>query len=567
MKRIVSLLLTAALLFTGCARFPLSAVASSYLYQKPQSAHTDLCFSELPDEPSDVGSEIALTSELVSRIGSGEVAGKHAQRLLDERIDAYRKLRTDAAVAYVRYCRDVTDTNRKQAYETLTLGVDELGGLLTDAQCVLMRDPALGDVYDAQTRAQIERADALYDPSIRSLSERERELIGVYETLSTTFAIEHGGRTWTEQEILTDDTMSYAAFSELYGAYRSAFNARAGAIYLDLIDVRNRIARSLGFPSYAEYGYACADRDYSPADAEAFSKSVLSDAVPLFKALIPAYFDAAGRLYGAVFSEDLTVRRVQETLQKLLPELSEPWTYMRSHGMYDFDTAENRMPGSFTTYFDVYGAPFLFTSWNDTYEMPSTLMHELGHYARYYFSGATGDPLDLAEIDSQGLELLAIGAYDELYGALSDAAKTAALFFALYTLIDGCAEDAFERYAYGTDGVTVDALNAAYQRLCETYGLALLGSDGRSWTQIPHTFRAPMYYVSYAVSMETALELFVLARRDPSGAIAAYRSILHRDAGAALRSTVKGAGLSDPVDPETVTRLMNELNDIITPLE
>lgn len=567
MKRIVSLLLTAALLFFGCAKGPLAAVAGAYLYQKPHAAHADLCFSAYPDEPVDAEEELQRAGELLTRIQSGAVTGKAAQRLLDERIDAFRDLRTSAAIAYVRYCRDVTDTTRKQAYETLTLAVEELSGLLIDAQCVLMRDPALEDVYDAQTRARIERADALYAPAIRPLLSEERELVGAYETLSATFAIARDGRMWTEREILSDETLSYAAFAELYDAYRSAFNAKAGAIYLDLVDVRTRIAHALGFPSYAAYGYACADRDYSTADAEAFCERVRRDAVPLFKALIPAYFDAAGRLYGAVFSEELTVRRVENALETLLPELSEPWAYMRSHELYDFGTSENRMPGSFTTYFDGYGAPFLFTSWNDTYEMPSTLMHEFGHYARYYGSGASNDPLDLAEIDSQGLELLSVRVYDELYGALSDASKTATLFFALYTLVDGCAEDEFQRYAYQTEDVTLDGLNAAYLSICEAYGLDLLGSDGRSWTQIPHTFAAPTYYLSYAVGMVTALELFVWSEHDQKRAIAAYRSILHRDAGAMLRNTVQGTGLSDPVDPETVTRVLNELQEIIHPLE
>ena len=567
MKRIVSLLLTAALLFSGCARFPLSAVASAYLYQKPQSNHTDLCFSDLADASLDAEAEIARVNELLVRVQSEQIAARQAQFELDERIEAYRTLRTDAAIAYVRYCRDVTDSTRKQAYEMLSVAVETLGGLLTDVQCILMRDPALSDVYDAKARETIARASALYDPSIRPLLERERALIGAYETLRSTFSIEYGGRRWTEQEILSDETLSYAAFRERYDAYCSAFNLEAGAIYLELIGVRNDMARTLGFPSYAEYGYACADRAYSPADAALFSERVQRDAVPLFKAMLPAYFDAAGRLYGAVFSEELTEKRVQTALFELLPELDEPWTYMYAHEMYDFGVSETRMPGSFTTYFDRYGAPFLFTSWNDTYEMPATLLHEFGHYARYYFSGAAGDPLDLAEIDSQGLELLATAAYDELYGALKDAAKTAALFFALYTLIDGCAEDAFERYAYGTEGVTLDDLNAAYGQICSAYGLDLLGSDGRSWVQIPHTFQSPMYYVSYAVSMVAALELFVLSERSVPDAVAAYRSILFRDAGAALSDTVRAAGLSDPIDPETVTRLMRDLDERITSLD
>ena len=73
--------------------------------------------------------------------------------------------------------------------------------------------------------------------------------------------------------------------------------------------------------------------------------------------------------------------------------------------------------------------------------------------------------------------------------------------------------------------------------------------------------------ISEAVSMVAALELFVLSERSVPDAVAAYRSILFRDAGAALSDTVRAAGLSDPIDPETVTRLMRDLDERITSLD
>ena len=180
--------------------------------------------------------------------------------------------------------------------------------------------------------------------------------------------------------------------------------------------------------------------------------------------------------------------------------------------------------------------------------MPTTLLHEFGHYAGYYLNGVqrmrSADPLDLAEIDAQGLELLALTQYNNLYGALSDAARVASLVLALYAIITGCMEDAFQQFAYRTEHVTLEQLNAAYASL-----------SGESWVEISHTFRAPMYYISYATSMLGALQLYALSDTDRAAAVSAYRKILMRPIGAAFRTTLRDANLRDPFDPSTCAAL------------
>ena len=128
-------------------------------------------------------------------------------------------------------------------------------------------------------------------------------------------------------------------------------------------------------------------------------------------------------------------------------------------------------------------------------------------------------------------------------------------------LIDSCVEDAFQRYAYHTPNVTVEMLNREYGRLCAAYGLADLGLSELAWTEVPHTFRSPMYYISYGTGMLAALELFTRAKTDPEGAKEIYRRILLRDGGP-FREIVQGAGLSDPLAPETVDLLAEKLTAI-----
>ncbi len=573
MKRIGSLLLGLLLLLSalGCGRFPIDAVAASYLgiavpaargseaFEQP---HTELGFAALSDDASSLDLELARTKELLFRIDLGELKGEAAQRALEQRIEAYRTLRTAASVAYVRYCFDVTDPARKDAYDSLSNGLNALGCLLLDTQFMLCRDPALSDVYDAETVERIDREHALHDLSLQPLKEREQALIGAYDALQT-LTVSVGGRTWTKEEILSDTSLDYASFSALYRTYRRAYNARAGAIFLELVETRNETARVLGFDSYAECGYALYGRDYSPKDAKRLADTVKRELTPVFTALVPAFYDAVMRLGCGTFSEEPTVKRVGAAIRTLLPEFSEAWSYMLAHGMYDFSAGETRQNGSFTTYFEQYGAPFLYTSWDDSYEMPMTLLHEFGHYAGYYFCGgqrmASDDPLDLAEIDSEGLEMLALSEYDTLYGALSDAAVCCALTLALYAVLTGCMEDEFQQFAYAEEQPTLEALNAKYEALTKEYGLYDMGLTGESWTEISHTFRSPMYYISYATAMLCAQQLRFLAETDVEAALTAYRTVLMRPVGATFRNTIATAGLSDPFKPDTVEALAAKL--------
>lgn len=558
MKRILSLVLLAAFLccIPGCKR------AATV----PESIrHTELSFSGLVGSGIDAALEIARANELLFRIERRELSGKHAQETLEARMHALKILETDAAIAYVRYCTDVTNDANRQKYDTLSIQTETLACILTDAALRLSEDPSLQDVYDAETVEALLYKDALSDEAILLLLERERALVGAYEALSDQLRVEHDGRMWTGDGILSDPSLSEDDFDTLYEAYLDLFHAKAGEIFLELNGIRREIAETLGYDSYADYRYACFGRTYSPEDAALLSERVRTEAVPLFAKMRDDFYRAAGRLYGAVFGQEQTMERIGAAIADTAPTLSEPWNYMRGHGLYDLSADFRRMPGSFTTYFAAYGAPFLFGEWSGGFESIPAVAHEFGHFASFYLNGDTAggeNSPDLAEIDAQGLELLTVLRYDTLYGDLCEDAETAELFYVLYTLIDGCMEDAFLQFAYGPEERDLAALDAEYDRLCRVYGLDALGAEGRSWTQIAHTFQAPFYDVSYTTGMTAALELYLWGKKDPAAAKDAYLKVLTRGRGAGYIETLTAAGLHDPFAADTIGEIARGLENV-----
>ena len=529
MKRLLSLLL-ALLLLSGCA------------VRTPETVRADLSFGEMRDSGLDAALECARAKALLLRIERGEISVREAQTLLDAHREALERLSTDAALAYVRYCFDVTNAENRAAYDALYECVGTLRATLETAAQKLSEG--------ASKRERDDGTDAI-GPLLR----QERELVGQYEGLSATLSVEYGGRRRTGDEILSDPTLSEEEFTALYEAYAALFHAEASRIFLALVDVRNAIASARGFDSYSDYAYASLRADGSPADAQAFSERVRTAFAPLLKEWNADYVRAAVQLYGMAFPKEATISRVGEAIVSILPDLEEPWDYMVTHGLYDFGSDSTRMPGSFTTYFASYGAPFLFGEWTGGSDMPPLIAHAFGQFASLFRNGDVnnyGKRADLAEFDAQGLELLTVLRYDKLYGDLREAAETAELFYAVYALLAGCMADAFERFAYGQSGVTAEALDEAYARLLDEYGLFAIRSDPRSWTQIAQVFQTPFRGAAYAAGTAAALELYLIGRKDERRAAEAYRTVLSRKAEARFSETLKAAGLRDPFEAGTI---------------
>ena len=551
---------------------PIPTANDVYTTAPPSAiAHTDLHFSDIAFEQPDVQSAIDSANDLLQQLEQGVVGGTEAQAALDELIAFSNSASSMASVAYVLYCKDVTNEAMQDTYDKLSVDLNELSCLLVDIALYLSNDPALSDEYDAETVEKLETADEMNDLSVQDLVEEDRALTSEYDTLQVTFTTTYNGVVYTYDDVMGSDLPEDSA-TAIWDQFMTEYNQAAGEIYLKMINVRNEMAQKLGYSDYAVYGYACYGRDYTVDDAAAIAAAVKENLVPLFRS---AYYSYAIAYYyslsNATYNQTSTMENVHTVVTSILPELEAPWQYMIEHEMYDFDTSDKKMEGSYTTYFETYGAPFLYTSWDDSASMPSTLIHEFGHYSNYYLNYGddwlTGDSLDMAEIDSQGLEMLSQAYYDTLFGSYADDAQIYNLFNAMYSIVTGCMEDELQRYAYTTEGVKLSMLNAKYESLCKEYGFDTLGYEGTYWTLIPHTFQSPMYYISYATSMIGAMQIFDLSQTDYAAAVLAYKNILYRPKDAAFRETLQAVGLSDPMDPQTIRDIAASLKTVLTKLD
>ncbi|MBR0081264.1 MAG: hypothetical protein IJP98_00835 [Clostridia bacterium] len=547
LRRAAALLLCFVL---GCAPLPESASLQLYAYlgrNIPEgTAHTELSFSELRCHSVDPALLSDRILRLAERIDDPAEDAHALQAELESLYGAAAQLENDAALVYVRHCLDCTDEALTAQANRLNRSLDGIFAALNEAALRLSARPALRASYPAETVAALEAAVRLYDPAVQPLLERETALMDAYDAMTVSFSIEADGEVWDEARLAADTTLPFEAWYALRKAFDAAFATAAGELFCELVQVRRAIADALGFDSYPAYRYAAYGRDYLPAEAASFCETAARQLAPLFREALIATAADRQTLYLTEQgdTEEQLLAIVRTVIERIDPSLCEPWDYMIGHGMLDCSVSGTKLPGSYTTYFSAYGAPFLYLTREDAFEAPTVLLHEFGHYAGYYFRGDATLPLDLAEAESQGLELLAIPFYPLLYGNRADEARAVKLCDLLYAILSGCLIDAFEQAVYADPDPTPESLSEMFERLTVRIGLDDAGYTADTWTRIPHLFRAPSYYISYAAGAVAALSLRETAMQSPAWAIGRYRALLH-SSGTDRRALLRRCGLPD----------------------
>ena len=374
------------------------------------------------------------------------------------------------------------------------------------------------------------------------------------------------------QEAYENGTVDDWTWLQGIAAITDEQNREMGELYLELVDVRTQIAKSYGYENYTDYAYAREyERDYEYADLDAYRQMVANDFVPLQDELYGMLQGTYSDQYSAMWDEPMTEQECMDNLSRHLPDISNDlmvsYNYMVDHDLIDISVSEHKAPGGFTTGIaGGYNAPFLYNCADGTYSDMGTLIHEFGHYNEMYYQSEptwyfNRCDIDTAEIHSQGLELLFMDYYDDIYGDYADVMKVYTLFSLSYSAVEGVKEDEFQKRVYeDPDNLTVEDLNRIYYDCCVEYGdedfynsyyLGMYGllndKSVYEWVNIPHTFQSPEYYISYSVSVAAVFELYDDILKDRDAGIDTYMEFVDREFQDGFQDTIEGVGLNNPI--------------------
>lgn len=539
--------------------------------------HTETAFEDLAYFEDVTEEEFDdLTARLEAAVTDTANADQ-VDALIDEMEDMARRMMANDVIANIYATLDAEN----QDYNDLVTYYEDLAVDLNDKiqqTYRMIAESECSEVLHARVEDEEEWQDILeYEPMTdeqKELVSRETELSLKYDELYiadytvTIKGTDYDMDTITEGYEAGKITVEeyFTGFSDLL----SQRNQAMGELFLELVEVRTQIAQSYGYDNYADYAYAeIYDRDYTPEDLEEYRRQVIEYIVPLEHDLYDMLMGDAS--FDAMWDAEMSEQECLDNLERYLPEISDDmlisYRYMVDHGMCDLSIDERKAPGGYTTQIYVYNAPFMFNCADGTISDMGTLIHEFGHYNQMYFASEdewlySYNNLDVAEIHSQGLELLFLDYSEDIYGENAYAVQLYTLMNMAYACVEGVKEDAFQYAVYSNpEGLTVEKLNEIYYDCCEEYGAldfnnsyylgmyGFMASDEISeWVEIPHTFQSPLYYVSYSVSMAAVEELWDVILDDREEGIDVYLDLVERGLVDSYTDVLQDVGLNNPIE-------------------
>ena len=483
------------------------------------------------------------------------------------------ELATRSALAELRHDADGRDQAAADRAADLALLYTELSDRAMAALAPLAEGPCR-DILAAGAGEEGLEALAAYAPLTdrqADLLEEEDRLVRDYDALlARPVEVAAEGRVWTEETLEADRTLDDEAWYAVRDALDRERHRRAGDLFLRLVDVRTELARSWGCDSYTDYAYqALYGRDFTAEDIASLRRAVKEAWVPLearmWDALSQGDLDALDRRASGASGEEI-LDAVEPLVSSLDPELGETFAFMRQYHLCDIGPGQAKLPVGYTVGLPAYGSAFLFNDPYGDYQDYSTLIHEFGHFTEAFHNPthALWDTfyIDVGEIHSQGLEVLSTAWGEDLFGAAGGRGYRGAVLLNMVTcVLEGFLYDEFQAEAYAHPDMGLEELDRLFRELSEEYGYQYGEGEAVSglWTEVPHNFQSPLYYISYATSALSALELWLLAREDWDRAVETWLDLCAMGMSRPYREAVDAAGLGDIFRGRTVEDLARDL--------
>lgn len=570
-RRLLSLLVALAL---SCSFLGTGALARDTDFFSAWPETVD--FAALSYGDADASAFYALVDALEQAAGT---AGKEWEiaDLLEQMGEAWIGLNTEYTVCTVAYYKDPAAHARD--YVAWSKLLTEVQSAYLKAEKTLLRSdygPMIAKAWGSDVNSLLSELSPESGEQLALLA-RDQELVNDYWTaITANYSVTYQGRTWNAAAAGADKSLSAVDRQAIEDLLYKAMNGKTAAILVKMVEERNAYAKTKGYANYAEYAYgAVYARDYSLSDAKALYAQVKKYIAPLYNGmtLSMSYNDeldsAALDPYTGNLTQEQMLDLVEPYMERVSSEYAELFAYMRYGNLADIGPSDSKLSVGFTTALPAYGSAVMFNRPNGSYYDISTLTHEFGHYAEYCLSGDAGDGsscMDVAEMDSQMLELLYLNFADEMFPEAEDAYRANVLANILSAVVTGCLFDEFQSTLYAQGGMTVDEMNALAAKLAGEYGLSSMygGDPAYAWVQVNHTFESPMYYMSYATSALSALELFLDAQSDFDTAADTYLRMVARGTGMGYRAAARSAGLSDIFQAGTVASLSGGVLDYLS---
>jgi M3 family oligoendopeptidase len=513
-------------------------------------------------------------------------------------VTAINKLRNEfdtlQTLVSVRHSINTTDEFYKAEQEFM----DEIGPIvqeyITDYYKALVNSKYRAEFeqeWGTQLLQLAEVALRTFSPEIIEDLQLENKLSTEYAQLIASAKIPFEGeeRTLTQLtpfELSTDRDMRKRASQARYD-FMSEHESDFDRIYDELVKVRDRIAKKLGYSNFVELGYDRMMRtDYNADMVANFRKQVLEHIVPVSQQLKKRQTERLGldalKFYDENFSfktgnatpkgdPDWIVANGSKMYKELSPETDEFFTFMLDNNLVDLVSKKGKQGGGYCTYFSQYQAPFIFSNFNGTSGDIDVLTHEVGHAFQVYESRNINVPeyafptYEACEIHSMSMEFFAWPWMELFFEEDADKYRFNHLADSLQFIPYGVTVDEFQHFVYSNPEATPAERKQAWREIEKKYlphrnyeGNAYL-EQGGFWHKQGHIFASPFYYIDYTLAQLCAFQFWKRSNEDFKSAWSDYLELCQAGGSKSFIKLVKLAGLTSPFEDGCISSVIGEI--------
>ncbi|WP_223700563.1 M3 family oligoendopeptidase [Sutcliffiella deserti] len=537
-----------------------------------------------------------VESKYMSALSNFEAAKSlKEQEVAMNEINALRNnLSTDFNLVYIRHSIDTNDEFYKEEQDFLDEIEPLTKALDTKYYKALVKSkyrPQLEEKWGSQLFALADCELKTFDDSIIEDLQQENKLSTKYSKLVASAKINFNGEEltlaqldpYTESKDRAIRKQASEAKFEFFNDNKHEFDG----IFDDLVKVRTKIAKKLGYQNFVELGYARMTRtDYDAEMVSKFRKQVKEYIVPLVEKLKKRqqeridvedlkYYDEGFKFKTGNATPKGTPKWIIENGKKMYEELSletkEFFKFMIDNNLMDLVAKKGKEAGGYCTYIPNYKSPYIFSNFNGTSGDIDVLTHEAGHAFQVYMSRDFDVPeynwptYEACEIHSMSMEFFTWPWMDLFFEEDTDKYKFSHLSAAISFLPYGVAVDEFQHFVYENPEATPAERNSAWREIEEKYlpGRDYDGNtyleDGGFWQRQGHIYRTPFYYIDYTLAQICALQYWKLSQEDTTKAWKSYLELCKQGGSKSFINLVKFANLRSPFEEGCVESVVGEI--------
>ncbi len=512
---------------------------------------------------------------------------------------------TAEALSYMRYSINTVD----EFYVAEKDYYDEVGPLAQNEMLAYTKA-----MLDTPFRKELEDSGVIiplvfrsFEVELKSMSPEiiedmveENKLVSRYSQLMAAMEFDFRGEKLPRPMLMkyakSPDRATRKEAYEVLGNTLKVHSADLDEIFDQMVKVRDRMAKKMGYKNFVELGYYRMGRlCYGPEEVKAFRENIRKDVVPVVARLRTEIGKKLGvdRLmvydYDLIFPQgDPAPKGGKEAIfaaaramyHDMSPETGRFFDFMLETEAFDVESRKHKWGGGYCTSFMAYKQPFILANFNGTAGDVDVVTHEAGHaFADYtiadnkYVVELNVGGMETAETHSMSMEFFAWPYMEGFFGEDARRYRFMHLLDALSFLPYGTIVDDFQRQVYENPDWTPEDRKAAWRRLEAAFrphlsfdGVPYL-EEGTRWQYQMHIYETPFYYIDYCLAQTAALQFLLESRKDYHDAFRRYVRFLSQGGEKVFTDLLAEAGLKSPFEPGALQEVAKESEALLRDLE